>query len=333
MEIDISDKAHAFIKYGFVSLLGAACLCAGIVWFYQINHRTLSLVNAQVGGKIVLARTRAAGTITEIFISDGDTVKQGQALAKMKVTVSPEQINQLEANLALSKRNLEEIQAGVVTVQPVVERGEGGREDARVRLERMKRLYEMGAVSAREVDEAEAAYAASASESISYQTVTRPGNPEAIRRAEIQVKQAEAALVAARQDAAATELVAPVDGVVYLTEINVGSKVHPGEAVFRIGDAENLWLEAYVSRDYLDRIYVGQSVSYTLEGKSLHGVITEIREPTGEGGDEVRLPLGTEGTWTYNPDNENVTVLISLPESEAGDVRPAMRTTAKILLD
>ena len=85
-------------------------------------------------------------------------MKQGQVLAKIKVKVSPEQIQQLESNLALSKRNLEELQAGVVTVQPVFGGGGADVEAARTRYEKTQFLYDVGAVSAHERDMAEAAY-------------------------------------------------------------------------------------------------------------------------------------------------------------------------------
>ena len=189
MEVDISDKAHAVIKYGLAVLLLAAFLCAGVVWLYQSSHRTLSIVEAEVAGHVVQARALAAGTITEILVGDGEPVKQGQVLAKIKVKVSPEQIQQLESNLALSQRNLEELQAGVVTVQPVFGGGSGEDVDAaRTRYEKTQFLYDMGAVSANERDAAEAAYQAAMGGSVSYQTVTRSARPEAISRAEVQVR-------------------------------------------------------------------------------------------------------------------------------------------------
>ena len=81
LEVDISDKAHAVIKYGLAVLLLAAFLCAGLVWLYQSSHRTLSIVEAEVAGHVVQARALAAGTITEILVGDGEQVKQGQVLA------------------------------------------------------------------------------------------------------------------------------------------------------------------------------------------------------------------------------------------------------------
>ncbi len=330
MEVDISDKAQAVIKYGFVSLLLAAFLCAGSVWLYQSSHRTLSLVEAEVAGPMVQVRARAAGTITEILVEDGESVQQGQVLARIKVKVSPEQIQQLEANLALSNRNLEELRAGIVTVQPIFGGG-GGDDGARERFERMQRLYEMGAVSARERDEAEAAYQASHSAgAVSYQTVTLPGNPEAIRRAELQVRQAEAALAAAQQASAATELTAPVAGVAYSANMKEGSEVHPGEAVFRIGDAERLWLEAYASPSYFEMLRVGQTAAFTLGGREYLGSVTEILEPMEEEGQKPSG--GTEGVQPDNPHADKLTVRISIPTQEGAVIRPAERTTARISL-
>ena len=332
MEVDISDKVRALIKYGFAVLILAAFLCAGIVWLYQSRHRTLSIVEAEVVGHFVQTRTRAAGTIMEILIQDGDSVKQGQVLAKMKVKVSPEQIQQLEEYLALSKRNLEELSAGITTVQPVYSGASGAdAEAARARYEKVQFLYDVGAVSANERDEAEAAYQAALSGGVSYQTVTRPGSPEAISRAEFQVRQAEAALASARQASGATEVTAPVDGIAYFANIQEGSEVRAGEPVFRIGAAEDMWLEAYTDIANKDLIYVGQMVSCVLEGREFLGSIAEIQEPSDA--TPTDTPQGTEGIRPDAPHAGKLTLRISMPVRESAAVRPAQRATVRVHLD
>ena len=333
MEVDISDKARALIKYGFAALLLLSALCAGCVWLYQSSHRTLSIVEAEVAGQIVQARTRAAGTITEILVSDGESVKQGQVLAKIKVKVSPEQIQQLEENLALSRRNLEELQAGIMTVQPVFDGGGGAdAEAARQRYEKAQFLFDMGAVSAQERDAAETAYQAALSGGVSYQTVMRPGSPEAISRAELQVRQGEAALAAAQQASGATELFAPVDGVVYLTEAKEGSEMRSGEPVFRIGVAEEMWIEAYTSPDYADVLHVGQMVSYTLNGHDFLGSVAEILPPSEETEENLKVQ-GTEGVRPADLHAGKLKLHISVPPQEGVVIRPATRTTVKVFLD
>ena len=331
MEVDISDKAHAVIKYGLAVLLLAAVLCAGVVWLYQSSHRTLSLVEAEVAGHVVQARALAAGTIMEITVGDGEAVKQGQVLAKIKVKVSPEQIQQLESNLALSKRNLEELQAGVVTVQPVFGGGGGADvEAARTRYEKTQFLYDVGAVSAHERDMAEAAYQEALSGGVSYQTVTRSASPEAINRAEVQVRQAEAALASAQQASGATELFAPVDGVMYLTDVREGSEVHAGEPVFRIGATDDMWIEAYAAKEYADLIYVGQTVRYSLDGHDFLASVVDIQDLSEI--EQKDAAKGTEGMGTDNPHVGQLRIRISIPSQEGVRIRPAMRTTVKVLL-
>ena len=333
MEVDISDKAHAVIKYGLAVLLLAAVLCAGVVWMYQSGHRTLSIVEAEVAGHVVQARALAAGTITEILVGDGEPVKQGQVLAKIKVKVSPEQIQQLESNLALSRRNLEELQAGVVTVQPVFGGGSGEDVDAaRTRYEKTQFLYDMGAVSANERDAAEAAYQAALGGSVSYQTVTRSASPEVISRAEVQVRQAEAALASAQQASGATELFAPVDGIMYLTEIKEGSEVHAGEPVFRIGATGEMWVEAYAAKEYADLIHVGQTAYYTLNGHDFLASVAEVNDLS-EAEQKNAAARGTEGMRPDNPHVGQLQVRISIPSQEGVQIRPAMKTTVKVLLD
>lgn len=333
LEVDISEKAHAVIKYGLAALLLVAFLCAGGVWWYQSGRRTLTLVEAEVAGHVVQARALAAGTVTEILVGDGEPVKQGQALAKLKVKVSPEQIQQLESNLALSRRNLEELQAGVVTVQPVFGGGSGADVDAaRMRYEKTQFLFDMGAVSAHERDAAEAAYQEALSGGVSYQTVTRPGSPEAISRAEIQVRQAEAALASAQQASGATELFAPVDGIMYLTEVKEGSDVHAGEPVFRIGATGEMWVDAYASKEYADLFHIGQAAYYTLNGHDFLASVAEIYEMP-EAQQKDTTAAGTEGAQSEDLHAGKLRIRVSIPDKEGVVIRPAMRTTVKVLLD
>ena len=107
-------------------------------------------------------------------------------------------------------------------------------------MERMNQLYEMGAVSAVKRDEAAAAYqaavaASSASASydsnVVYDTTVQAASPEAIKKAELQLRQAQAALERAKGNAAATEITAPVDGTVYIGELAEGMEVQAGQVL------------------------------------------------------------------------------------------------------
>ena len=174
-------------------------------------------------------------------------------------------------------------------------------EAARTRYEKTQFLYDVGAVSAHERDMAEAAYQEALSGGVSYQTVTRAASPEAINRAEVQVRQAEAALASAQQASGATELFAPVDGVMYLTDVREGSEVHAGEPVFRIGATDDMWIEAYAAKEYADLIYVGQTVRYSLDGHDFLASVVDIQDLS-----EIEQKDAAKGTEGMGPNNPHV---------------------------
>ena len=322
------------MKYGFLSLLAATLLGAGAVWYYQQRHAVLVVTEAEVAGQVVHVRTKASGKITELLVTDGDVVKAGQVVARIAVRVSPEQIRQLEQNVTLTQRNLSELQAGVTVTQPVYDGGASAAAvvQAAERLARMENLYAIGAVSARERDEAAADYEAAqamAQGSPSYQTVTHPASPEAIREAERQVRQAEAALAAARQESAATEVTAPVSGTVYLTEVTTDSEVRAGEIIVNIGDDDNLWIAAYVPPERRVDLRLGAYAAYRVEGRDFFGSVMDVEEPT-----EVHeaAPQNTEGVQPDNPHEGKLIVRISLPPQRDVLLRPGSRASVRISL-
>ena len=127
---------------------------------------------------------------------------------------------------------------------------------------------------------APAASAPSSSPAVRYQTTTQPPDPKAVQNAELQLKQAQAALDNAKQDAAETDIVAPVAGTVYYAQgIDEGSTVKAGETVASVGNADDIWVEAKVSPDKAAKIRLGQFVSYEIDGHQLQGSVQDIQQP------------------------------------------------------
>lgn len=331
-EIDISSTVNRILKYGLVGMIAAAVLCSGAVWWYQSTHRVLNITDAVVKGNAVGARTKADGVITEILVKDGENVKSGQPLAKIEVKVSEEQIQQLEKNVELAKQNLTRVQQGTTVSQPVViEGGSGGSSaQAAARLERMEELYSIGAVSARQVEEARAEYEMSGAyaPTVSYQTVHQPASEQAIRQAELTVRQAEAALAKAQQASQATEITAPVAGTVYLSELKADDEVKAGQVILSIGNSESFWIEAYVNPEREELLSLGQYVSYTVSGKTFEGTITDIEQPK----EKKEMTAGTEGFDPNDIHAGKLIVRIALPEKWDKVFRPQARAVVKVNL-
>ncbi|MCR5559386.1 MAG: efflux RND transporter periplasmic adaptor subunit [Schwartzia sp.] len=328
MEVDISRTVNRFLKYGLVGLIAGAVLCSGIVWWYQSSHKVLTLVDAAVVGNAVGVRSRANGTITTILVKDGESVKTGQSLANIEVKVSEEQIKQLAQSVELAKQNLAQVRQGTTVSRPVVIESGGSAQQA-AQLERMEQLYAIGAVSARQLEEARAEYEAGASAgSVSYQTVHQPASEQAIRQAELTLRQAEAALLKAQEASQATEITAPVPGTVYLSEMKSGDEVRAGQVILSIGNSESFWIEAYVDPAKEELFKLGQYVSYTVGGKTFDGTIADIEQPKGK----TESNAGTEGVNPNDIHADKLTIRIALPEKWDAVFRPQARAVVKVNL-
>jgi len=293
-EIDISDKVKRLIKFGLPSVLVLTVAAASVVWYAMYGTGDIVVRDARVSSNMVSVRARAAGTVTEIAVKDGDQVKDGDVLARIRVNVTEEQLKQLQQTVELSQRNLEQLKKGVTVRTPRAATTSAGGvssaevERARSRMERMNQLFEMGAISAVKRDEAAADYQALAAASapvqsaVSYDTVVQPASPEVLKKAELQVRQAQAALENARGSAAAAEITAPVDGTVYVGDIAEGSEIQAGQTVASVGNSDNMWIEACLEEEQRENIRLGQVADYYIDRVKYEGLVMEIVEPSQE---------------------------------------------------
>lgn len=308
-EVDLTKKVKNIIRFGLLGLIILAVIVGGGIYWYQHLNNNMTVYDAKIVSNDVAIKSKADGTITELVVQAGDHVEAGDVIAKITPSITDEQIAQLEQNVDLNKKTLEQLKKGMTTAvnppaapaapaaTPSVDYGAQQRlAEAASRLQRMNELYSMGAISAVKRDEAAADYAsakaaakaAASTAPAATQTVpstpnitTQPADPKLIQQAELQVKQAETALANAKEDQQATEIVATSAGtVVWADDIAEGTNVKANQQVASIEAADNMWLEAKVTAAQTTKIRLGQFVNYTIAGKKLQGSVQDIIDPT-----------------------------------------------------
>lgn len=301
-EVDLTKKVKNIIRFGLLGLIILAVIAGGGIYWYQHLNNNMTVYDAKVVSNDVAIKSKADGTITELVVQAGDHVEAGDVIAKITPSITDEQIAQLEQNVDLNKKTLEQLKKGMTTAvtapaataaTPSVDYGAQQRlAEAASRLQRMNELYSMGAISAVKRDEAAADYAsakaAASAAPAATQTVpstpnitNQPADPKLIQQAELQVKQAEAALANAKEDQQATEIVATSAGTVVLADdIAEGTNVKANQQVASIEAADNMWLEAKVTAAQATKIRLGQFVNYTIAEKKLQGSVQDIIDPT-----------------------------------------------------
>ena len=312
--IDITDKVKHIIKYGLIGLVALSALIGEVAFSYSHTNDTIKIDNARVAGTMVSMRVLTNGKVKELTKSDGDEVKVGDVIAKIEVSVTEEQIQQLEQAVEVAKANYAQLQIGqmvkvpirkpkISTVQTPPAQTNTSKKSPKTlaaleeRKNRMELLYEMGAVSRNEMEAAVKEYelAKSTSEApaptpttpneieyeIEYVEQLQPTPPEILNGAQLAVKQAELSLNVARQEAQQTEVISPVDGTIYYG-VEIDEEVKAGDVVARVGDSNELWLEAEVTESQFNKIALGKLVSYSIDGNALVGTVIEKISPSPE---------------------------------------------------
>lgn len=383
-EVDLTKKVKNIIRFGLLGLIILAVIAGGGIYWYQHLNNNMTVYDAKVVSNDVAIKSKADGTITELVVQAGDHVEAGDVIAKITPSITDEQIAQLEQNVDLNKKTLEQLKKGITTAvtapaaTPSVDYGAQQRlAEAASRLQRMNELYSMGAISAVKRDEAAADYAsakaAASAAPAATQTVpstpnitTQPADPKLIQQAELQVKQAEAALANAKEDQQATEIVATSAGTVVLADdIAEGTNVKANQQVASIEAADNMWLEAKVTAAQATKIRLGQFVNYTIAGKKLQGSVQDIIDPTvkkddsdsnisdnNTNNDNAADTTDSDKNSSDNNSNENAAsnsnvkadstdavpdgyliVRISLPADMSTDIKSGMSATVKFALN
>ena len=293
MEVDVTEKAKNFIRFGLIGLIVLAALAGGGLYLYQHSNRGFVVSDAMVVGSESVITAKGDGKITEVLVQDGDYVEEGTVIARVESKITPEDIAQLEQNVQLAQQSYAQLQKGTTAVTqapaaPVVDSGAQQRAaNAYARMQRMNELFSMGAISAAKRDEAAAAYAAAQAAAnaapapaAAPQTTVIPTSPEVLKQAELQVKQAEIALSNAKNDQQATEIVATASGVISLAEgLAADSELKNEQEVARIQASNDAWLEAKLTENQAAKVRLGEFVNYEIDGHKLQGTVKDIAAP------------------------------------------------------
>ena len=331
MEKDITKKIKPFIIYSVPIILLIAVVAIFGVYKWNQGQGIININDAKLTSSKVMVVAQNDGTLTELLVNDGDKVEAGQVIAKMKVVVTPEQIEALQKAYDEAKVNYDnleqQVKASMVVSQPVVTSSSTGNvaaaqarlDAAAANKQKMDKLYSIGAVSATQYAEAQSEYAAAQSalaaastpqvveQQASVSSAPSKELSEALATAQIQLNQAKAALDQA-----------PVSGIIYLTDFKQGNELKQGDVFINVGNTKNLWVEAPLTEEQYAKVHQGQFVHYSVDDMDLTGTVLEVTHQDSE--DEENKNLVTAAK-------------ISFPDELKDKVLPGADVTVQITID
>jgi membrane fusion protein (multidrug efflux system) len=305
--------------------IAAAAIPAFHYYGYLESHVTTD--DAYVDGTVALVSSRVAGTVTNVYVEDNWTVKEGQLLLTLDSRDYDVKVDQAQAMLERARQSVDELYAGVDAAKAGVSLVASQLKQARIDFQRAKSLKEQGVVSAEQYDQAETGLRiAVADEALAEHQLTQA---EAALGSQYDdhshydrpvVKQAEAALEAAKLDLDYTKLTAPFAGVVTHKSAHAGNRVQVGEPLLAIVPLRKLYVTANFKETQLTDVRVGQKAEIVADiypGYTYQGHVDSISMGTGAAF-SLLPPENATGNWVKVVQRVPVKIVIdgAVPEDK-----------------
>src|ERR1700689_1750918 len=274
--------------------------------YYRYLESHVTTDDAYVDGTVALVSSRVAGTVTNVYVEDNWTVKEGQLLLTLDSRDYDVKVDQAQAMLERARQSVDELYAGVDAAKAGVSLVASQLKQARIDFQRAKSLKEQGVVSAEQYDQAETGLRiAVADEALAEHQLTQA---EAALGSQYDdhshydrpvVKQAEAALEAAKLDLDYTKLTSPFAGVVTHKSPHAGNRVQVGEPLMAIVPLRKLYVTANFKETQLTDVRVGQKAEIVADiypGYTYQGHVDSISMGTGAAF-SLLPPENATGNW------------------------------------
>lgn len=275
-------------------------IVAAVWWFMTRNQETTD--DAFTEGDAVTVAPKVAGYVTELRVKDNQRVKKGDLLVVIDPRDATAQRDQAQAQLGLATAQLHQAQAQLALskVQYPSQRDEAQAQVLKAKADlanaeaayRRQRGVDPRATTQQNIDSANAqlrsaqAQLASANaqlevaNQINLQIRQQETNVEARER---QVEQARAQLETANLNLSYTEVRAPFDGFVTKRNVQTGTLVQAGTALFSLVSPD-IWVVANFKESQLERMRPGNKVTIGVDAYpdlELEGHIDSIQQGSG----------------------------------------------------
>ncbi|MFJ3052132.1 efflux RND transporter periplasmic adaptor subunit [Pseudomonas nitroreducens] len=236
---------------------------ASVAWEILYGRWHEDTDDAYVNGNIVQITPQITGTVVSIGADDGDLVHKGQVLVKFDPSDADIALQQAEANLARTVRQVRGLFSNVDGYKADVAAKKVALTKAEADFKRRQHLATDGAISQEELAHArDALDTARSSLTTSEQQLdtNRALVDDTVIASHPDVKAAAAKLRQAYLDDARAVIIAPVTGYVAKRTVQVGQRVQPGAALMAVIPLDQVWIDANFKETQLKHMRIGQPV-------------------------------------------------------------------------
>lgn len=269
--------------------------------------------------------SEVSGEVVELNIKEGDFVKKGQVLCRIKPDIlqsgydrSVAAMNSQRANLAAAQQQLKQQEENFKNVAATYKRNQ--------------ELFEKRVISAAEMDKSSSEY---------FSTLAAiQAQRETVRSTRYGIDQSQASVKEAQDNLNRTTIYAPTDGIISLLSIEQGERVvgtaqMAGTEIMRIANMSSMEVNVDVNENDINNVRVGNQAEIEVDAfqdRKFKGIVTEIASSSKN--------IATTTAATSSTDqvtNFNVKVRISaesyqdlVKENVASPFKPGLSATVQI---
>ncbi len=212
-----------------------------------------------------------SGEIIDLKVQDGDSVKLGDVLVKIRPDVWVSQLERSEASLSQQKANLESSRASLARAEATFTRAEQD-------YKRQEKLWKEKVISEADWQLAQQNYKVAQNDLKSAQ--------QSLEASGYIVNSTSATVRESRENVRRTTVVAPMKGIVSKLNVKKGERVvgtaqMAGTEMLRIADLNKMEVRVNVNENDIVRVHLNDSVmidvdAYSSTGKQFKGLVTNI---------------------------------------------------------
>ena len=240
---------------------------------YKTGNKVFGSTVSEESAKI---SSELMADVRNVLVKSGDVVTQGQPLVLLDNEKVNASLNQVSASIATVKAKVKSMDETIKQVEAAVTKAEADLTLKEKVYNRMKSLYDAGAISLQQKDEAETAYLAAKAqlqEAQAQLATTKANRTEVLAN----LGEAEATYNTANISVQDATVTAPFSGVVVETLVDIGDQVNPGMPLIAVEKAP-YYLEVFVGERKQSKINIGDTIPVTIDAlqKTIQGKVTEI---------------------------------------------------------
>ncbi|MVN75776.1 biotin/lipoyl-binding protein [Hymenobacter sp. HMF4947] len=212
-----------------------------------------------------------SGEITELYVQEGDSVKKGQLLLRIRPDNYLAMVNQQSAAVGTQRANVGQAEAQL-------QQQTANARQTELTYRRQASLFKQKVISQADYEAAQAAYNASQEQLKAIRAQ--------ITAAQSTVRSAQAGLQEAQKNLNKTTIYAPVSGTISKLNVKKGERVvgttqMAGTEIMRIANLNNMEVRVSVNENDIIRVQLGDSAdvevdSYTTQNEKFKGIVTAI---------------------------------------------------------